>query len=363
MPLYTQYPLSPRKFWKKVCAYAFYLVAILLPLLAPLGIVLLVMFLVKAPMFALAIYAPVLSWCGGLYLLALLVYAAYVSIYIRSYRYDATSQYIRVKKGVVSSREIHVPFAKVQDVYVDQDILDRMFGLYDVHLSSVTPTSGFEAHVDGLTATHAAALKEVLLARVKECHTQASMQSETDMQVPGGASLEISSKTYPIAARWFLMRICGRLVVFGALVGLLQMILLYTYKYPAFWHGLEQIGVTPGAIWFWVLGVSAFVFALLFLRTLLWLWGYSFIFLPEYIQLKNGVIARSEKHLPYRVIQDVLVAQGVMERLFGLSTVLVQNAAGMGGSVYIPGQSQEKAQELCAHIRQRIQAVGPSKEL
>jgi hypothetical protein len=37
---------------------------------------------------------------------------------------------------------------KVSDIYVDQDFFDRLFGLYDLHFSSASLSSGTLAHID-----------------------------------------------------------------------------------------------------------------------------------------------------------------------------------------------------------------------
>lgn len=115
--------------------------------------------------------------------------------------------------------------------------------------------------------------------------------------------------------------------------------------------GLSWIGV-------WVaIFVVVYVFHIIY--TFLWKSTYSFSFLPEYIQMRSGIISRSEVHVPYRAVQDVTVTQGVIERLFGLATVNIQNAAQaqMVGrklaqtGVVIPGQTPDKANHIAEVVR------------
>ena len=49
-----------------------------------------------------------------------------------------------------------------------QDLLDRIFGLYDIHLSSATFSSGMEAHIDGVEKQAADGLRKILLETVKQ---------------------------------------------------------------------------------------------------------------------------------------------------------------------------------------------------
>jgi len=88
--------------------------------------------------------------------------------YYAVYFYDLTPDFIQIKKGPITPREITIPYERVQDVYVDQDLLDRIFGLYDVHLSSATISSGMEAHIDGVEKPAADGLRAMLLQTLSE---------------------------------------------------------------------------------------------------------------------------------------------------------------------------------------------------
>jgi putative membrane protein len=92
----------------------------------------------------------------------------YQKWYYAVYFYDLTSDYIIIKKGPITPQEITMPYERIQDVYVDQDLLDRMFGLYDVHLSTATVSSGMAAHIDGVEKQAAEGLRAALLQTVSE---------------------------------------------------------------------------------------------------------------------------------------------------------------------------------------------------
>ena len=107
---------------------------------------------------------------GFLFLLVVVVVLTYLyqQWYYATYFYDLTPDYIVIRKGPITPREITIPYERVQDVYVDQDLLDRIFGLYDVHLSSATISSGMSAHIDGVEREAADGLRAVLLKMVSE---------------------------------------------------------------------------------------------------------------------------------------------------------------------------------------------------
>lgn len=87
---------------------------------------------------------------------------------MKHYFYDVNGKTLIIKKGVFSKNEISLPFNRLQDVYVDQDILDRMFGLYDVHVSSATFVSGWLSHIDGLNKKNSEIIKEMLLEDINK---------------------------------------------------------------------------------------------------------------------------------------------------------------------------------------------------
>jgi len=88
--------------------------------------------------------------------------------YFQVYFYDLTDDFIIIRKRVFTPREITIPYERVQDVYIDQDLLDRILGLYDVHLSSATVSSGIEAHIDGVEKAAADGLRKIILEKVSE---------------------------------------------------------------------------------------------------------------------------------------------------------------------------------------------------
>ena len=162
-PTRQQFPLSPKKVIKKTLVGTigfFFLYVFLAGLLAIMtlsantgsaGFVSIILF----------VFLILLSTSVALNYL-------YQQWYFNVYFYDLGGDYIVIRKGPITPREITIPYERIQDVYVDQDIVDRLFGLYDVHLSSATITSGMEAHIDGVEKPAADGLRAALLKTVSE---------------------------------------------------------------------------------------------------------------------------------------------------------------------------------------------------
>lgn len=88
--------------------------------------------------------------------------------YFAVYYYDIQPDHLVIKKGPITPHEITIPYERFQEVYVDQDIWDRILGLYDVHVSSATIFSGMQAHIDGVGKRAADGLRAALLAKVNQ---------------------------------------------------------------------------------------------------------------------------------------------------------------------------------------------------
>ena len=88
--------------------------------------------------------------------------------YYQVYYYELTDDFITIRKRVFTPTEITIPYERIQDVNVDQDILDRAYGLYDVHLTSATVSSAMEAHIDGVEKEAAGGLRDKILNKLQE---------------------------------------------------------------------------------------------------------------------------------------------------------------------------------------------------
>lgn len=128
-----------------------------------------------AGILTLIIY-PLASWLGGIILRWLPVTLAaifgikliYEVFYFRSYDYSDNEEIMVLRKGVFMVTEVTVPYEKIQNVFINRDIFDRVFGLYDVHLSTVGRVSQMELHIDGISMESSESLKNLLMGRISE---------------------------------------------------------------------------------------------------------------------------------------------------------------------------------------------------
>lgn len=106
---------------------------------------------------------------GGIALLVLIAIGLIAAniLYFIFYFYNITPEHIIIKKGIISRKEIVVPYEKVQNVFIDQDFWDRILGLYDVHVATADMQSAGMAHIDGVFEHDAKNLRGMILEKMK----------------------------------------------------------------------------------------------------------------------------------------------------------------------------------------------------
>jgi membrane protein YdbS with pleckstrin-like domain len=90
----------------------------------------------------------------------------YESKYYEKYFYNFETDFLVIRKGVFMPTETTLPWNKIQDVYLDQDLLDRVFGLWDLHVSTATIMSGYHAHIDGVSKQDAETMRDIILKTI-----------------------------------------------------------------------------------------------------------------------------------------------------------------------------------------------------
>jgi|SRR5579863_7673877 len=157
-----RYPLSRKKLLKKIILSALYFEIVTL-----FGVLWVVTALFSARFTYGLLFVGIL---GAVLVQALIVVVSYVyhKRYIELYYYNLTDKLLIIRKGIFAPQEITVPIERIQDVYVDQDALDKFFDIYDVHISTATATSTARAHIDGVERRVAEELRELILHKLHE---------------------------------------------------------------------------------------------------------------------------------------------------------------------------------------------------
>ena len=138
-----------------------------------------------------------------------------------------------------------------------------------------------------------------------------------------------------------ILRILTALIVLPVVAGFAVLEIVIASK------GMLQ----PGAILAPAIALAAFI--LVFLPQRKWRrWGYSGA--DEQLRVARGWLFRTDTIVPFSRIQHIDVAQGPIERLFGLARLTVHTAGTHNSIVTLPGLSRNDAEAMRDAMRLHI---------
>lgn len=110
-------------------------------------------------------------------------------------------------------------------------------------------------------------------------------------------------------------------------------------------------GIQSGAILAPVLALAAFI--VVFLPKRKWRrWGYSGA--GDQLRVARGWLFRTDTIVPFKRIQHIDVAQGPIERVFGLASLTVHTAGTHNSIVTLPGLTRDDAEAMRDAMRLHI---------
>lgn len=74
----------------------------------------------------------------------------------------------------------------------------------------------------------------------------------------------------------------------------------------------------------------------------------------EDLRIASGVLTRTETLVPLRRVQHIDVSQGPLERVFGITRLVLHTAGTMNSLVVLPGLARPTAEAIRDEIRARI---------
>lgn len=79
------------------------------------------------------------------------------------------------------------------------------------------------------------------------------------------------------------------------------------------------------------------------------LWGFEVR--DDHVYIERGVLVKIRTMMPFVRVQHVDSRRGILDRVFGLSRVVIFTAGSRGADVMIPGLKPDRAENLQRHLR------------
>ena len=165
----AEFPLEKRKVVKKIFTGS---VGLLVPAVFLGALTLALKVFIKSDSAAISAMTTVFFFAVIFAVIMVLYVVIREVCYFRNYFYDLKDDEVIIRKGFISRVELSLTYNKIQNVYVDQDVIDRSLALYDARLETAGLFSGTQAHIDGVSAANAAKLRGVLMEKSKQAAAQ-----------------------------------------------------------------------------------------------------------------------------------------------------------------------------------------------
>lgn len=127
----------------------------------------------------------------------------------------------------------------------------------------------------------------------------------------------ITEKDYPVQAIWLIKPIITplmSLVVMSIMVGVVLGLFGFDLDSP-------MVGLLTFPLLF------AGLMTISFFMTILQRNAFHYFIEDKFLTLRQGVFRRQERHIPYGVIQNLFVEQDLLDRLFGVASLIIENAS------------------------------------
>ena len=148
----------------------------------------------------------------------------------------------------------------------------------------------------------------------------------------------ITEKNYPIEGKWIFKSVWGSALVLLFLV-------------PYFF-----IEMATGRFSFYLIIYLAFV-PVHIIIVLLQRANFHYSIEDKFLTLKQGILSKQQRHIPYGVIQNIFVKQDLFDRIFGLASLTVENASQGAGSQNA-GTSKIFGMTVSNKKRESVEMVG-----
>jgi putative membrane protein len=252
---------------------------------------------------------------------------ARAAIHYATYRYRLGDDGLRIREGIVTRNERHIPYDRIQNVDLVQNPLHRMFGVAEVRLETAGGDKP-EAVIRVLSLAAVDRMRERVFAERERTATEAEAAPEPAALVFRASPREVF---------WFGVVSNRGMVVVAAAVGLLfQLDPIERWVEPELRRRFEGMDGLPDLdVWTIVpYAAGALLSFWLLLRVLSVAW--AFVQLHDFrltrrgddLRAEYGLLTRVSKTIPRHRVQFLSLRETALHRLLGRTSIQVETAGG-----------------------------------
>ncbi len=284
---------------------------------------------------------------GALALLGVLASVAWEIAYHRRFDYDLTDDTFDINSGVLSRREREIPYHRIQNVDVSQNVLQRTLGIAELRLETAGGNET-EAQLRYVSRVEADRLQDEISRRKRGDEAAGAEAAEA----------ETTEELFRLEPR--------ELGILGLVSADFRLIGFVTIVLSGFAPTLADT-VAPGPELLLLLGPAVAVVVLFGLwavsgvLAMLRYWGFRLSRSGDELRYERGLLQRYNGTIPLEKVQTVTIRENPLARALGYATLVVETAGYTQGN----GSSVESAVPLARRDRidELARAVEPIGEV
>ena len=256
----------------------------------------------------------------GFLLLGVFAVGLWESAYVRRYDYEITADTFDIRSGVFSRREREIPFERIQNVDIAQNVVQRVLDIAEVRLETAGGGSS-EATLQYVSRSEAVRLQELISDRKQR-------GTERDPGASDDVLFELESRELAILGLTSAnFRLFASLVVVVSLVA------------PPL---ARQLSPSANLLLFLGPGVAIGLLLLLWiasgLQAVFRYYGFRLLRHDDELRYQRGLLQRYTGTVPLSKVQTLMVQENVLARLLGYGSLVIETAG------YAPGQGSESVE-------------------
>jgi len=292
---------------------------------------------------------------GGLFSLGVSIVAYY------RYFYQVKDDQLLIQKGVFNRSRVKLPFERIQNLHIEQNVLHRMLGVVSLRIESAG-SAGSEVTIDALKRPNAELLRDYIFEYKRSRGNTAPAEEEQTAPAPASLVLELSvSDLLRVGVTQNHLATAG--VIVGGVFGFVFTV-AGTLDKKALERTREHLPGLQQDFWSFVYLAAALMviaFFVTLIGTLTRHYGLKFYEWKEGFSLQAGLFNRREARMQKRKIQMIRWVDNPLRRLLGLYRLYIHQAvSGQSGSresITIPGCKVAQVEDVVDSSFEHVQGI------
>ena len=291
---------------------------------------------------------PPLPAVAGIVLLAAALVALWQTAYVQRFSYEVTEDTFDIASGVLSRREREIPYERVQNVDISENVLQRLLGLAQVRIETAGG-SGTEAQLRYVTRAEAGRLQELLGERKRRTTAEADSGAGDDAARAADTEMET---LFTLSERE--LGILGVVSADLRLLGLASVVLSgFAPQIAArLQPGPNLVSLAGpalallGLVGLWAVSAVTAVFRY---------YGFELRRRADELRYERGLLQRYSGTIPTDKVQTLRLRENVLARTLGYAGLVIETAG------YGPGQ--EGGAQSAVPLAKRERALALAREV